>query len=238
MYRLFRRAAACSVVIVAIGSGCGRVEHSEADAGQPGPSDATLDAAEVDAMPGPAAVTLTAAADTKKLGAGSDPEVDACPAGQALKGITGATAAYSPNPVVGVIRGTCGALTVDVTAAPQYSVATQPGALLTSRGTGNDTPWELPCPSANQLMVGVEVHVGGSLDQIALRCAPITLVRSDVGWSGELGAVAITSPEGGPGGSPDTARCAAGQVVTGYQTEISGNTIAAIELKCSTVSAQ
>jgi len=190
-----------------------------------------------DAAAGPSAVTLTAGPATNKLGTGNDPVSHACSSGQALIGYTGANAAYSPSPLVGMVSGTCGALGVDGTLAPTYTITSGPGTMLPPHGTGIDSAWDLPCPP-NEFVVGVAVRVGGSLDNLALQCAPLSLVRSGAAWAGHVGTITVTKGQGGTGGAPDTATCAAGQVATGYESEILNDTVAAIGLLCSSVAAR
>jgi hypothetical protein len=247
MFELYRRTAAVTAIAI-IGSGCGAVVPSRDDAGSAmdvpldsGRSgDAPVDSggAMADAAPAapPSVVTLTAGADAKQLGSGSNPITDACPSGQALIGFTGALGPFSP-PLVGVLSGTCGTLGVDGTAAPEYAITAGPGTMLPVRGTGDSTPWEMPCPS-NQVVVGVSVRDGSSLDNFALQCAPISLVRSGSAWVGQVGTITVTQGQGGTGGSADAATCAVGQVATGYLTEVNGDSMAAIALKCSVVTGQ
>jgi len=231
--------------VTAIGSGCGSVVRPQTSDGGGGELDAPIDAdraadasgALVDAPPaGPSVVTLAAGTPTKKMGAGGGAATSLCPSGQALIGFTGANGPFSP-PLVGVLSGTCGTLSVDGTAAPAYAIIPGAGTMLPASGTGNSTPWAMPCPS-NQFVVGATVRVGSSLDNFALQCAPVSLVRAGAAWSGLVGTITVTQGQGGQGGSADAATCEAGQVATGYLTEVNGPSMAAVGLQCSVVTAQ
>lgn len=142
--------------------------------------------------------------------------LDACPAGRVLIGF---------NAEIGdsfdKIQAVCGVVGVG------------PGNVVTI--TGSETPFPLrgenantaassTCP-ANQFVVGFAGRAGALMDQISLRCAPVTITAGDGGgYAASLGAITPQAPVGGTGGTvfPDT-DCPDGSVAVGAHIQAGGS---------------
>jgi hypothetical protein len=209
--------------IMALGSGCGGVVNSRADAGDVPGTDAASDAAFLDsgsdavphdAAAAPMTVKLTAGGSTLVLGVNGDEFVDSCATGQALTGFTGANGLYATSVVVvGELVGHCRSLHVGVAAGSGYLVTSTVGVALPPRGADTADRWTLDCPT-DQVVVGIAVRDGSALDQLALQCAPVGLITSDAGWVGKLDTVTTGDAVGGTGGLAAMALCPAGQIAT------------------------
>jgi len=241
MSPLFPRLAV-GAAIMAIGSGCGTVVRSPPDGDgttQDQPSDAGIGSSDAPIAP-PVAVTLTDGSDAKKVGSGDTPMTDVCSSSRALIAFSGGLSDLDTDfVVVGSLRGACATVGVGAATAEGYVAAPGSTSELPQRGNVNDAPWSLVCP-ASQFVVGVAVRTGDGMDQFQLQCAPLSLIRSGDTWVGQTGTVTLGADTvGGDGGSPDSALCPAGQVATGYETELwEGQEVASIALKCSVVVGQ
>ncbi len=207
-----------------------------------------VDAAPVDAAPPdapvPRAISLTAGLAPPILGTFGDPFTDRCATGQALVGFHGVTTMRSTISVVGQVIGHCGALKIGTPRADGYAINSTTGVLLPARGADSTgVHWTVLCPT-NQFVVGLAARAGNLLDQLALQCAPMTLVATDTGWAGRTGAVMVGDAVGGTGGVPLTALCPDGQVATVSDTQVvaaSGTNpavLGAIGVECSVVAGE
>jgi hypothetical protein len=90
------------------------------------------------------------------------------------------------------------------------------------------------CP-AGHAMVGFTGRAGGAIDQIAVRCAPITISASPTEWVVNVGTtVTTTTPVGGTGGVAfANADCLAGRVATRLDV-YSGDHVNAVSIDCQT----
>jgi hypothetical protein len=192
----------------------------------------------------PSTLALTAGGATAVLGTSGDPFTDRCANGQALVGFHGATGTFGTSvPVVGQIVGHCSTLRIGAPGAGGFAVTAESGVLLAPRGADTATHWTSLCPD-NQFVVGLTVRVGKALDQLALQCAPLTLVAQGGVWGAQIGAVTLSSAVGGSGGGAQTARCPDGQVATVSAPKVIAATttnlalIGAIGVQCSIVHAE
>lgn len=172
------------------------------------------------------------------LGTFGTQATDMCPSGQALIGYSGATGMFTASiSVVGQLVGHCGSVHVASVSSARYAVAATTGALLTARGMNTIARWDLSCP-ADQFIVGLAVHAGSALDQLTIRCAPVSLVASSGTWVGEVGATTPVGPVGGDGGGALGGACPTGQIATISNTRVltSPVVMGGIGLGCSVVS--
>src|SRR5579863_988288 len=91
------------------------------------------------------------------------------------------------------------------------------------------------CPDG-QVVVGFDWRAGQYVDQLVLRCAPLTISSGAAGFTLSIGIATSLDPIGGNGGTTtgDTS-CADGQVAVGYAGR-SGAVIDAFGLLCATAS--
>jgi hypothetical protein len=130
---------------------------------------------------------------------------DFCAAGSVLIGVQGQLS----NDVVGQLQGVCG--TLELTGDGANQLLLQPGDVLPLRGDAAESPLQALCP-AQQVVVGFEGQSGLLLDQIRLRCAPLTIEDGIV----EVGTPQALAPVGGSGGSAfPTTDCPAESVAAG-----------------------
>lgn len=152
---------------------------------------------------------------------------DTCPAGQLMIGFQAMLGASFDQ--IGVV---CGVPTVN--AALGVDVAA--GATLPLRGTIDiGTAASGACP-ANQMVVGFGGAAGGLLDNLVLRCAPITATYASNAYAVSIGTISDQPGVGGSGGAPfaDT-DCAVGEVAIGANIR-AGGSVDAFGLICSAAS--
>jgi hypothetical protein len=129
---------------------------------------------------------------------------------------------------IGVV---CGVPTVNATLGLDVAA----GATLALRGTNPGTAASGACP-ANQMVVGFGGAAGGLLDNLVLRCAPVTATYASNAYTVAIGTIVAQPAIGGSGGSPfsDT-DCAAGEVAIGANIR-AGGSVDAFGLICSAAS--
>lgn len=217
-----------------LGAACGnvsapKVPDAATDAAMV-PADASPDAppdAPSNQLPAaPTGVTLSRGAEAGALGdLGGDLFSDACPGGQALIGVSGATGLFNGLiTVVGQVAGHCATIGVGAVSSNTYPLTATTGMVLTARGAGNTAAYSLTCP-ANQFVVGLTLRAGSALDQINLECAAVTLTASSTTWVGRVGTATTVGPGGGGGGAgPIAASCPTGQIATILHSRVMNST--------------
>ncbi len=141
--------------------------------------------------------------------------VDGCPAGQVMVGIAGSVGASWDQ-----VQVVCGAPSLSDTPA----VTLAAGATLPLRGTNVNVAVTSMCP-ADQVVIGFDGRAGALMDQIALRCAPVTFAVGSSAYTVTLGTAAAVTPVGGSGGSEfATTDCAAGELALGANIRAGGST--------------
>lgn len=176
------------------------------------------------------APTLVRGANTGQYGnlTGGSPFEDACGPNEALIGIRVEVSGF-----LNKLGGSCGALAVQSSGG--LSIVVNAGTVLPLRGLAAGTAAQAMCP-ANQVVVGFSSRTGGLVDQLTLRCAPLTLTAGGAGtWTVGRGPTTSPPPVGGAGGSAQpTDDCPAGQIGTVARIR-AGNSVDAFGLGCSTV---
>jgi hypothetical protein len=139
-------------------------------------------------------------------GSGGQPFTEDCPAGQVLVGYAGAQTGQG---YIGRIQATCGLVQIS---SATLAVTISAGATLLQHGNANGMPWTITCP-ADQAIVGFGGRSGAYVDQLAFRCAPLSISGQPGSYSITIGNVTALAPVGGTGGSPFPERlCAEGHV--------------------------
>jgi len=178
-------------------------------------------------------VTFTGANATTRYGnaSGGNPYEDACPAGQALIGYSGALQAVGTY--IGQLTAMCGVVTL-APATTGYIAHVSSGQTLPTHGIFTAAPFTRTCP-ADQVIVGFGGRSGALVDQLVFRCAPLA-VGADLSLT--IGAGTDLSPAGGNGGNAFAqTNCPAGQVATVSRPR-AGDGLDAFGLACSTVTFQ
>lgn len=142
--------------------------------------------------------------------------LDACPAGRVLVGLNAEIGASFDK-----VQVVCGVLGVSAAPAVTIGASETPFPL---RGANANTAGSTKCPP-NQMVVGFAGRAGALVDQISLRCAPVTIASGDGGaYSAALGSVTAQTPLGGTGGEAfaDT-DCPAGSVAIGAHIQAGGS---------------
>jgi hypothetical protein len=176
-------------------------------------------------------VPFGAYANTALRGLASSPlSTDDCPVGSTLVGVE---VRVNTSGYVGSIRGICAPWMVSGSGAGPYTATTGTTTLLPERGTtGTGAYMTTLCP-AGQAMVGFAGRAGGAIDQIAARCAPMSIAATPTEWVANVGTgIATSSPVGGTGGIafPNT-DCPAGQVATRLMAHTGGD-VHGVSLGC------
>jgi hypothetical protein len=158
---------------------------------------------------------------------------DACGAGEVLVGFSGeltaspyiASAATRCAPMNFSCVGTsCTASTGTITTGP-------------ARG-GTGTPYLRDCPSGYGV-TGFVSRAGWYMDQILLRCAPLTAEFSGTEWEVSLGTSKDIAPVGGTGGSSKPrSDCASGTIATSAQLKASSTLVMTIGFGCQEPAAE
>ena len=193
---------------------------------------------------GPKTIALLTGGVTIVMGSGGNTDADftdTCPSGQALTSFDGATGPNFGVSVVSELIGHCSSLQVGTPDVNGFATTAIAGGMLPVRGGATATIWTVACPP-DQFVVGIAGHSGSSVDQIALKCAPVSLVPSGTAWIGQTGQVTVGDPVGGQGGGANNASCVPGQVATTAHvkviTDTVPNLIGGLGLLCSTIAAQ
>ena len=127
---------------------------------------------------------------------------------QGQVGDTGAVGAVGPQGPSGPV-GPAGPGGPQGPAGASFSV-TLGNTLLTNPvgGTGG-SPFSINCPSG-QISTGLSVRAGSNIDQIRLRCAPVTNVGVNAySLFAQTGSVTLSAAAGGNGGTASTLACPA-----------------------------
>lgn len=154
---------------------------------------------------------------------------DACPNGSAVIGLHVVTNSSQNQgiEVVAQLQTVCGSLKVS---ADRTAVQVTLGNPLFWRGAVAGPVGDLLCPQ-DQVVMGFEGHSFQLLDQLAVRCVPLTVTGTTV----SSGTPTTLPPAGGTGGSTfSRTDCPAGQVAGGTNIGVS-NLISAFGLICVTV---
>jgi cysteine-rich repeat protein len=180
--------------------------------------------------PTPKGLALAPGADTPQYG-GLDvgaPFVDACPAGQALVGFTGATFGGAH----GKLSGLCSPLQLAV-AGDAFVVQTGAKTALPSRGDTGNVPWLRECP-APRVVVGFSGRAGVGVDRLVFACAELVVSEAmDGSFSVAPGPAIDLAGVGGNGGAPfPPTSCPPGQVATAQRVRASAG-VDAFGLGCS-----
>jgi hypothetical protein len=156
---------------------------------------------------------------------------DWCGEGRVLVGISGEIRA--DGGYIGRIRAACRDLVLTGSGAGPYTVTTASPGLGPTRGTsGGGGTFSASCP-ASQVVVGFGGRSGGAVDQLTLRCAPLTVRATPTEWVVDIGAVTTTMPVGGTGGVAfPTTDCAAGHVAVLMRVH-AGDAVEAFGLTCN-----
>ncbi len=176
----------------------GTPDAGRADVGTPdaGRADAgTPDAGRVDAGPSsPISFASSGVVTTASVGGtGGVLFNDDCPSAAAMVGFDGVLGADGYITQLAIV---CAALRVEGDRVVTGATTTSP-----RRGMNPGTEVSLRCP-ADQLLVGFEGRAGGLVDQVRFACAPYTASTADGGRVVVRGAVTLTEPVGGSGGTP------------------------------------
>jgi hypothetical protein len=206
----------------------------------PSPSDAQdADAgydAGADACPSctPSNVILSGQDPTAQWGGttAGTPYSDLCPENQVLLGFQGSV---SKNPSISwmhSVQGQCG--TISVVGQQIITTAT---VWLPERGQNGGVAWSSLCPP-NQMVMGVDGRSSGYVDQLAIRCALLTVTGAPGAYGIAMGAATELPPVGSNAGTPfPTTDCPAGEVARGANIR-ADNYPRAFGLICGTPSIQ
>jgi hypothetical protein len=199
----------------------GRADQAPTDAGQE---------TTIDQPPAAPILTFRDPAATPIVGY-SGPEAtifqDACPKGTVVIGFNIATDDQSATNVVFQLQTICGEPTVT---SDGTTVHLAMSSTLFLRGTMPATLSTRLCP-ADQIVVGFEGHAFDLLDQLAIRCAGLTVT----GMTAVVGPATTLPPAGGPGGTPfPRTDCPAGRIAIGANIGVR-NWISAFGLTCATI---
>jgi len=125
----------------------------------------------------------------------------------------------------------CG--TLGISGNGPFQVTTTPTGLLPQRGDMPGTVvQEHSCP-ANQVVVGFESRAAMYVDQLAFRCAPLTIVETPQGYALSIGTSTQILPVGGAGGNVQRSiSCPTGQLAVGSVLR-AGNAIDAFGVGCA-----
>jgi hypothetical protein len=202
------------------------------DAGGDAPASDARDGCEspsVSDAPAPPRVTLGPTSSTPLQGyVGPDATVfeDACPPGSVVIGFDTAT----DSQIVAQLQTMCG---VPQVASDGTTVLLTPGASLSLRGGITGPPVPSVCPQ-DQAVVGFSGRSGALLDQLSVRCAPLSLSGTMV----TVGTPSNLEPVGGDGGDgfPRT-DCGPGMIAVATDIAVR-NWISGFGLLCAPVGAR
>ncbi|MCA9612750.1 MAG: hypothetical protein KC586_08360 [Myxococcales bacterium] len=170
---------------------------------------------------------------TLRGGGGGGAFLQACPAGSVMVGVAGAVASGFYSGVLTQVATLCSTLDVStgavVLGAPVRVPPTGGAGGVTGSGAATAT-----CP-AGEVVVGFSGRSGSFVNNVALRCAPLTLTGDAMsGFAFSVGATsggaAIGSGSGSAFGATD---CAAGEVARGSVGR-SGDVVDGFGLRCGT----
>lgn len=197
----------CSVQIYSPPSTCNGAGRCESPPATICPSAYVCRAGGCAALP---ALTTSGATQTPLRGpVTSNPtEQDLCPSGSVLVG-------FDFSVQQGLVDGARGHCAIPRVANDGVSIVLDPGQTLSWAGPDDSGNTPSFCPD-DQVVVGFRPRHGLLLDQVALRCAPLT-IGTDKAVS--TGFVTTLTPAGGNGGGTDPVTdCGAGMVASGVET--------------------
>jgi hypothetical protein len=187
--------------------------------------------------PRPTGITLGQPAGPSAVQSGSSPFGTAfsqtCMPNEVVIGYTGTVdAPGSALTQLRTFRAVCGSLSVLGTTT--FSVATSTAETLTMVGTMPGPTQLAQMCASNEMVIGFGGRSAADIDQIAIRCTPLTISGASPNYSLTIGTVSTNPGLGGPGGNPFAAiDCPAGQVAVGDDGR-AATTINAFGLLCAT----
>ncbi|MCH9682475.1 MAG: DUF4215 domain-containing protein [Deltaproteobacteria bacterium] len=139
---------------------------------------------------------------------GGDATDHACPEGEVVIGIRGTAEDWLYQ-----LRVVCGVVELVDEGNPALHIS-ESTVLPLRGGSPTGSMYDSMCPP-DHAVVGFGGRAGAWLDQLFLRCAPLTVADQGSAWSLEIGAVTDLMPVGSPGGNVfGAATCPANAVAT------------------------
>jgi hypothetical protein len=139
--------------------------------------------------------------------------MDLCPAGEVVIGYLGFQAPSPTMPWMRAVQTQCGRLAVGP--GPSSPVTTTAATLFPVRGLEGGTAWSRLCPT-NQVVVGFGGRSSGYLDQLIVRCAPLSVSGQPGSQTISIGAITALPPtDSGSGSAFSSIDCPAGQLASG-----------------------
>jgi hypothetical protein len=186
-----------------------------ARAGQDAPSSTPADARQVtpDAPSDVApmkAIVLVASNPTGRYGKYVSVHTEVCPANQILGGYSGTVGTYSGAQVVSGLEAECREIVVGPGQPPAVTLAA--GAKLAALGVPGTTPFAALCPP-NEAVVAFEGRNGQFLDQLMIKCAPLSITGPA---TVSIGPWTSLPARGGTGGAAFRDACGMGQIARGH----------------------
>lgn len=223
--------------VLLLGLGCGRITYETVWTVDGGPGDGAESAGDVampavdagapdtaaapeagapesDAAPG-STITLGGHGESARVGSttAGTPYRDLCPPGEVVIGYQGTQARSPTMPWLQAVQTQCGSLLVGP--GPGYAITTVTGTVLPLRGMSGGNTWRRPCP-VNQVVVGFEGRSSPYVDQLAFRCAPLTITGAPGSRAISRGVITTTAPTDSSAGAPFAPiDCPAGQIAVG-----------------------
>jgi hypothetical protein len=140
---------------------------------------------------------------------------DGCPTGSVVTGVKAGSDSGSGATTVAQLATKCGVLSLQA-----GKVVVTPGTTLPLRGGVTSTLDAVDCPS-DQVVIGFDGHALALLDQLSIRCAPLSLPTNGMSNGISIGTPTDIGPEGGNGGAPfPRTDCGPGMVAVGTNVAI------------------
>jgi hypothetical protein len=155
------------------------------------------------------AIVLAASDPTARYGKYVSVHTELCPANQVLGGYAG-TVGYSGVQVVSGLEAECREIVVGPGQPPAVTLAT--GAKLAPLGAPGATPFTALCPP-NEAVVAFEGRNGQFLDQLVIKCAPLSITGPA---TVSIGPLTTLPAKGGTGGAAFRDACGTGQIARGH----------------------
>jgi hypothetical protein len=161
-------------------------------------------------------IVLTASNPTGRHGKYVSTHTELCPGDQVLGGYTGTVGNPNSGPlVVSGLDAECRAIVVGPGQPPAVTLVA--GAKLAPVGTQGTTPFTALCP-ANQAVVAFEGRNGQFLDQLVIKCAPLSITAQA---TVSIGPLTNLPAQGGNGGTAFRDACGTGQIARGHSISTS-----------------
>jgi hypothetical protein len=155
---------------------------------------------------------------------------DICPNDGVAIGVR-ATIDAVGNTLLKSIALTCG--TVGISGTGPYKLTITMVGQLPPHGDFPGVVMQTPSCPADQVIVGFDSKAAMYVDQISLRCAPLTIVAGDAGYTLSVGTSAPIAAVGGQGGTPQRqVSCPPGTVAAGSVLR-AGSYVDAFALACA-----